>query len=100
MASAHIKRTIMDVLLVDGTEYLGVIVTLTDQLAAEETAGRHNWGGVEKSQGRMGAYAVYSALRRTGHVSGSFADFRDRVEAISPVDQVEVDPTPTSIPGA
>ena len=98
MANVNIKRTVMDVLMLDGTEYQGVVVTLRDQIAAEEVSGRHNWGGTDKAPVRMGAFSVYSAMRRTGHFSGTYDDFQNAVETVSPVEVVDVDPTQTSTP--
>ena len=95
-----IQRIILDVLMVDGTEHNGVVITNADRFKGEHTGRRQKWGSLEESQQTYTMFWAYAALCRTGQFVGSFDDFVQASETIDQHGDPEtVDPTGTATPG-
>ena len=94
-----IQRIILDVLMNDGTEHTGVVVTNADRYRGEQTGRRQKWGTLEEAQQTYAMFWAYSALCRTGKFAGSFDDFINASETVDQHDEAEdVDPTETVTP--
>lgn len=90
------KQMTVSALMVDGTEHTDVPVTMRDKLNYSDTRGRHKWPPVEEDPFRFMAYLAFSALRRTGKVSGGFDAFVDQLVDVDSPDEddlTDVDPT-------
>lgn len=97
-----IKRIILDVLMVDGTEHHDVVVTMKDRYRGEQTGRRQKWGTFEEAQQTYITFWAYSALVRLGKlpVATTFDAFLDLIEQIdeheADEDGTDVDPTATT----
>lgn len=96
-----IQRIILDVAMLDGTEYEGIVVTTGDRMRLADTARRQKWGGLgdERDADRSTTFLAYCAMSRLGHFSGTWQDFIDQSETVSGQDGGPVDPTQTTTPG-
>lgn len=91
-----IQRIIMDVLMNDGTEHPGVVITTADRIKGESVGRRQKWGTLEESQQTYSTFWAYAALSRTGQFAGSFDDFVQACETIAEYEREDVDPTGTA----
>lgn len=91
-----IQRIILDVLMNDGTEHTGVVITNADRIKGESTGRRQKWGTLEESQQTYSAFWAYAALCRLGQFTGSFDDFVQASEVIGEAGTETVDPTATA----
>lgn len=86
-----IKRTIFDVLMTDGTEHTGIVLTIDDQFRAAEASAKRKWSSTQQ-----GMFAVYCAMQRTGVYAGSFDQWRTMTETAAEREVEDVDPTQTA----
>lgn len=91
-----IQRIILDVLMCDGTEHTGVVITTADRIKGESVGRRQKWGTLEESQQTYSTFWAYAALSRLGQFSGSFDDFIQASETIAEGGRESVDPTATA----
>lgn len=97
-----IQRIILDVAMLDGTEYPDLVITTGDRMRLADTARRHKWGGLsdESDADRSSTFLAYCAMSRLGHFSGTWDDFITNSETVAAQgDPVVVDPTKTATPG-
>ena len=90
-----IQRIILDILMCDGSEHRGVVITNADRYKGESTGRRQKWGTLEESQQTYMMFWAYAALCRTGQFVGSFEDFINASETIAEAGVEDVDPTAT-----
>lgn len=98
-----IQRRIFDVLMNDGTEHLGVITTMADQIKLSRTSRTHKWD-LDGTAGQIegSAFLVWHALHRTGRYSDTYDQFVGACETVAEAegDGDEVDPTTPVTPSA
>lgn len=94
-------RTLVDVLMADGTEYTAVPISNKDRLRGEEVGARHKWGSPEDKPMKYLTFYTYASLIRTGRLAAgtTFDQFIDLHEDIAVAGQETVDPTVTATPG-
>lgn len=96
-----IQRLIVDVLMIDGTEFHDVIVTTADRLRYGATARKHKWGQSHEEPERFATFGAWAALVRTGVYTGTWEQFVTDSEAVAPQEAPDtVDPTTTANPSA
>ena len=93
-----IQRIIIDVAMLDGNEYPGLVVTTADRMKLAGVARRQKWGTLQDDPDRSLTFLAYAAMHRLGHFAGSFDDFVNASETVSAPEVAEVDPTQTSTP--
>ena len=94
-----IQRQVFDVLMIDGTEHSGVVVTTADTIKLSRTARTHKWD-LDGTAGQMegSVFLVWHALHRRGEYQGSYDQFIDACEVVAPHgDPEDVDPTNRAI---
>lgn len=95
---SKIQRIIVDVAMLDGTEYPGIKIVTADRMKLAETARRQKWGSMEEDGDRSVIFLAYCAMCRLGHFTGSFNDFVNANEVVAAPEVEDVDPTQTSTP--
>ncbi|GMV27723.1 MAG: hypothetical protein AMXMBFR58_37540 [Phycisphaerae bacterium] len=95
------ERTLVDVLMEDGTEYLNVPISNKDRLRGEDVGARHKWGSPEDKPMKYLTFYTYASLIRTGKLPAgtSYDQFVQLHEDIAVAGQEQVDPTETVTPG-
>lgn len=100
-----IQRKIFDVLMNDGTEHLGVVTTMADQVKLSRTARTHKWD-LDNAAGQIegSVFLVWHALNRSGRYPEGYEAFVGACETVAPSEEhgtngVElVDPTTPTTP--
>lgn len=89
-----IHRIILDVEMLDGTQYLEVKTCLADQAAYAHTRRVHKWDSPAEDPLTFLNFLAYAALKREKKLEGSYDDFVNNCAAVGDSgEDEEVNPT-------
>lgn len=96
------KKILVDVEMIDGTEHNDIRVILDDMIRYSDTAQRRKWPDMQTDMLRAGAFMAFAAMQRTGlfPVESGFDSFTKQVAMVTADFDGVVDPTVPETPVA